>query len=61
MDRRSARFVSWNIGPTAFGRGIVSLGYAVLTPEMETPEALVHAADAALYRAKDARRNRVRA
>ena len=41
-------------------RVTVSLGYAALTPEMETPEALVHAADAALYRAKDAGRNRVR-
>lgn len=34
----------------------VSLGYAALTPEL-TPEALVAAADAALYRAKSAGRN----
>ena len=42
-------------------RVTVSLGYAVLTPEIETPEALVHSADAALYRAKAAGRNCVRA
>jgi diguanylate cyclase (GGDEF)-like protein len=38
----------------------VSLGYAALVPEMESPEALVAAADAALYRAKAAGRNCVR-
>jgi len=38
----------------------VSLGYAALTPEMDSPEALVAAADAALYRAKAAGRNCVR-
>ena len=53
--------------PSALGRGRywdlrhLSLGYAVLTPEMETLEALVHAAAAALYRAKDAGRNSVQA
>ena len=41
-------------------RVTVSLGFSALTPEMESPEALVHAADAALYRAKDAGRNCVR-
>ena len=42
-------------------RVTVSLGYAVLTSDMDTPEELLHAADAALYRAKDAGRNRVSA
>ena len=37
----------------------VSLGYATVTPATQTPEALVGAADAALYRAKRGGRNRV--
>ena len=58
--RRSVEDHSWD--EVAAGlRVTVSLGYAVLTPEMRTAEALVHAADAALYRAKDAGRNCVRA
>ena len=51
---------SWDEVATGL-RVTVSLGYAVLTPEIETPEALVHVADAALYRAKDAGKNCVRA
>ena len=58
--RRAVEDHSWDEVATGL-RVTVSLGYAVLTPEMETPKELVHAADAALYRAKDAGRNRVRA
>ncbi|MSR35573.1 MAG: GGDEF domain-containing protein [Gemmatimonadetes bacterium] len=39
----------------------VSLSFSPLCPEMATPEALVAAADAALYRAKAAGRNCVQA
>lgn len=37
----------------------ISLGVAELSPHMEGPDALLHAADLALYAAKDAGRNRV--
>ena len=42
-------------------RVTVSLGYAALTPEMANADALIHASDQALYRAKDAGRNCVQA
>jgi two-component system, cell cycle response regulator len=37
----------------------ISIGIASLTEDMATPESLIAATDAALYRAKDAGRNRV--
>ncbi len=41
-------------------RVTVGLGHAALIPDMKTADALIHAADVALYRAKDAGRNCVR-
>lgn len=52
-----------SIGATTFrvnghrANPTISIGVAGLTDEIETPEGLVHAADEALYRAKEAGRN----
>ncbi|MGH0035370.1 MAG: diguanylate cyclase [Myxococcota bacterium] len=48
--------------PLADGREVsvtLSIGVAAYAPEMESPEELIVAADAALYRAKEGGRNRV--
>ena len=56
--RRAAESYHWD-GVASGLRVTVSIGYAPLTPRMSSPEALVAAADAALYRAKRSGRNSV--
>ena len=44
---------------TKIGNVTISLGFAVLSGETDTPETLLKRADAALYEAKETGRNRV--
>ena len=56
--RRAAESYHWDVVTSGL-RVTVSIGYAPLTTTMSSPQALVAAADAALYWAKRSGRNSV--